>query len=489
MTPAKTATRPESVEELPLGEPLPAELHITPPPAPVVEQAFESVPVSLIRPGPHNPRRDLGDLDGLVASIRAVGILEPLVVERYEGPLNVEPYLLLAGHRRLAAAKLAGLVEVPCIVRATASTPALRLEMALVENLQREGLAPLDEADGYRELVKLGLSQRAIAERVGCSQSHVSKRLTLLELPSHVQKRVEKGTMPLEAAAALTRLKDHPEKLKKAAGEDPSAIVRAVERAEEEIAWEAKVAELRDIAKGKGWKVVDEPVNDWDSRKFKTLAEWRYHGAELDIDPRKHQPEPCHAVMVPTRRTYHSEKPKATSVCTDPARHGPKGASELKAKGATAAPKRQLSTYEIKERPARRADTELTIALSACVHLADAEVARIACELLGLEPLKVHGASAWRNTLRQAAGEGSPKLQRAAFAVGLAEVEMRLRWNHTMFMGDRVAEHFSYLASLGYQTSPFEDAKLAEAAEAEKEDAEELARARELEAEEESGGE
>lgn len=275
-----TATRPPATL---LDDPLPEELHPAPPapPAPV-EQTFELLPVSLIRPGPHNPRRDLGDLEGLAASMRAVGILEPLIVEKYSGPLAQEPYTLLAGHRRLAAAKLAGLVDVPCLIRATEASPALRMEMAIVENLQREGLAPLDEADGYRELVKLGLPQRAIAERVGCSQSHVSKRLGLLALPTHVQKRVEKGTMPLEAAAALTRLKDHPDKLKAAAGEDPSAIVRAVERAEQEIAWEAKVAELREVAKGKGWKVVDEPQDRWSKRSFKTLAKWGYDDRELE---------------------------------------------------------------------------------------------------------------------------------------------------------------------------------------------------------------
>lgn len=490
MTPAKTATRP-AVEELPMGEPLPDELQIAPPAPPVVEQILQTIPVSLIRPAPHNPRRDLGELDGLVASIHAVGILEPLVVECYSGPLNVEPYLLLAGHRRLAAAKLAGLTEVPCIVRATAATPALRLEMALVENLQREGLAPLDEADGYLELTKLGLSQRKIAERVGCSQSHVSKRLGLLELPSHVQKRVEKGTMPLEAAAALTRLKDHPEKLKKAAGEDPSRIVYAVERAEEEIAWEAKVAELREVAKGKKWKVVEEPRDHWAKRSFKTLAKWGYDDRELDLDVRRHQSEPCHAVMIPKHRSYYNDKPSATSVCTDPSRHGPKGDSEIKVKAAPKL-KRQPDEHEVREAQERQdrkaaagaravvlakaladyapkgpTSAELRMTLRACVtRNMGWDSAQLACELLGLEVRQGPGSGEAYGALDRYASELVPlQLHRVALALAFAVVEVGLRGHYGRYTDKGVAEHYAYLMDFGYEPSPWEKAQLVEATE------------------------
>lgn len=480
-----TATRPPATL---LDDPLPNELQPAPPTPPVVEQTFALVPIDAIAPGPHNPRRDLGDLDGLVASIRAVGILEPLILDGVAGGPGTA-YMLLAGHRRHAAAKLAGLEEVPCLIRQTEASPALRLEMAIVENLQREGLAPLDEADGYRELTKLGLSQRAIADRVGCSQSHVSKRLALLELPAPVQKRVENRTMPLEAAAALTRLTDYPEKLKAAAAASVDGIIHAVERAEEEIAWEAKVAELVDTANTKGWKVVDEPRERWAKRSFKTLAKWNYDDRELDVDVRKHQAEPCHAVMIPKHRNYYNDKPSATSVCTDPARHGPKGASALKAKVAPK-PKREPSEYEVKEAqerqnrkaaagaravvlakvladytPAGKTSPELRLCLWAGIRRTLGwDTALLACELLGLDPGSGKGSGEAYAVLQRYAGEFLPlQLHRAALAVAFATVEVGLAGAYGRYTDAGVAEHYAYLVEFGYEPSPWEKAKLDEA--------------------------
>lgn len=475
-----TATRP-AVDSLPglAGDTLPEEIQPAPPAAPTVEQTYAVLPIDAILPSPHNPRRELGDLDGLVASIRAVGLLEPLLVEVAEGLVEWD-YTLLAGHRRHEAAKRAGLTEVPCMVRKTAVTPALRMEMALIENLQREGLAPLDEADGYLQLTKLGMSQRVIADRVGCSQSHVSKRLALLELPTPVQKRVEKGTLTLEAAAALTRLKDHPDKLKKAADEHPSRIAFAVERAEQEIAWEAKVADLRATAKAKGWKIIDEPRDRWLKRSFKTLAKWDYYDAELALDVRKHQVEPCHAVMIPQHQTILSDKPSATSVCTDPARHGPKGASKLKCK-LPRSDARPLSAGQAQERedskqrkltgqarvavlaeavaaytPPRRSWSAIERTLRATLSMAGSDEARVACQILGLSETTV-------GTLRAQADGGDAQLHRAAFATALASVESRLRWNWSRWTWPEVPGYFAYLAELGYTPSPWEQAKLDEA--------------------------
>lgn len=454
-----------------------------------VDQVLVTVDLDAIRPGPHNPRRDLGDLEGLAASIRAVGILEPLVVEWAEAS---SPYMLLAGHRRLAAARLAGLSEAPCLVRRGAATEAERMEIALVENLQREGLAPLDEADGYSTLVDLGLSQRAIAQRVGCSQSHVSKRLALLDLPSHVQARITKGTLPLEAAAALVRLKDHPAKLKAAAGADPSVIAQEVERAEAVIAWEAKRDELVAVAKDKGWPVVHEPA--WNTKKsFATLAHWN-GPPELDLDAKLHQAEPCHGVMVPSDppRWYSIGTPSATSVCTEPARHGPKGASSLKAKGKAKAAKRQPAEWEIKEarerqdrkaaaearavvlagalaafKPPARPSVELTMTLRASVgRLMGWDAAQVAGELLGLEPPEK--GSTWYPVVEEFAAQGTLQLHRAALGLAFAGLEVQLRSNHGGF--DDVTEYYAYLATLGYEPSPWEKAKLDEAAEASRAD-------------------
>lgn len=495
MTATRTATRP--AEELPMGEPLPDELQITPPAPPVVQQSLWTLKVTDIRPGPHNPRRELGDLDGLVASIHAVGILEPLVVELavdgYGAGTAGDIYVLLAGHRRLAAAKLAGLVEVPCLVRQGASTPALRMEIALIENLQREGLAPLDEADGYLQLTKLGLSQRQIADRVGCSQSHVSKRLDLLALPKALQAKVgkKKDGLTLEAAQALTRLKDHPDKMEAVAKGRPDLIIGAVEQAEADIEWEAKRAELVAAAKAKKQRIIDEPRDTWAARKFKTLAKWGHRDRELDLDVRKHQGEPCHAVMIPKTRSYYNDKPAATSVCTDPNRHTAKGASTLKVK-VVAAPRRQPTEQEVQQAQAKvhakeaagaraavlakalaeytpksgTTSTELALALKAGVRRTLGwDSAAVACELLGLDPGPDKGSGGTYAALDRYAGELFPlQLHRAALALAFAVVEVGLTGPYARFNDKGVAEHYEYLATLGYEPSPWEKVKLAEAA-------------------------
>lgn len=487
MTATKTATRP--AEELPMGEPLPAELQIAPPAAPAVEQKYVVLPTDAIKPGPHNPRRDLGDLDGLVASIRAVGIQEPLLVE-WATP--ADPYTLLAGHRRLAAAKLAGLVEVPCLVRQGASTPALRMEIALIENLQREGLSPLDEADGYRALTNLGLSQREIAQRVGCSQSNVSKKMDLLALPTALQAKVgkKKDGLTLEAAAALARLKDHPEKMAAVAKGRADLIIGAVEQAEADIAWEAKRAELVAAAKARKQTIVDEPRDQWSARKFKTLGKWGYKDRELDLDVRKHQAESCHAVMIPKFRGYYNEKPAATSVCTDPNRHTAKGASTLKVK-VVAPPKREPSQHEVaqaqtkihaKEAADARASLlagalaeyspkgptspELAMALQAGVRRTLGwDTAQVACELLRLDAAGKGSAETY-GAIDRYAGEAFPlQLHRAALALAFATVEVVLSGPYARWADKGVAEHYAYLKTLGYEPSPWEKAKLAEAAE------------------------
>jgi ParB/RepB/Spo0J family partition protein len=484
MTATKTATR-AGAEELPMGEPLPDELQISRPAPPAVEQKYVLLPTEAIKPSPHNPRRDLGDLDGLVASIRSVGIQEPLLVE-WASP--ADPYALLAGHRRLAAAKLAGLADVPCLVRQGASTPALRMEIALIENLQREGLAPLDEADGYLQLTKLGLSQRQIAERVGCSQSNVSKKMDLLALPEPMQSKVgKKGGLTLEAAAALTRLKDHPERLEAAAKERPDRIIDAVEAAEKEIAWEAKRDELVATAAGRSWPVVDAPRDSYAKRPFKLLSPWGYTDVELDVGIGKHEAEPCHAVMIPKGRVWpHHEAPSATSVCTDPDRHGPKGESTLKAKVAPkpkgpatnkewekerarrekeqkqlqlagAARKAVLAKAVVEYKGPRNVPAPLTLSLRTLVKIAiEWDLHDDVCELLGIA-VDREGEDGWE--LEQYVAAGDQELHRAAFAVTVVESENNLRWE-----SDLTAAHFAYLKTLGYEPSPIETQKLAEAA-------------------------
>jgi ParB family chromosome partitioning protein len=150
------------------------------------------VDVDRIAPNPWQPRLELDEaaLAELVQSIKEHGVLQPLIVTRAEN----DSYVLVAGERRWRAAKSAGLLTVPVVVKET--TPRQRLELALVENIQREDLSPLETAQAYRQLIdEHGLTQEAVAERVGKSRAAVANVLRLLQLPPVARDALAAGTI------------------------------------------------------------------------------------------------------------------------------------------------------------------------------------------------------------------------------------------------------------------------------------------------------
>jgi ParB family transcriptional regulator, chromosome partitioning protein len=175
------------------------------------------VPIELIRPGALQPRRRFAEaeLDALAQSIREKGVLQPLLVR----PLGEDDaaFELVAGERRWRAAQRVGLHDVPVIVRALADSDAL--EIALVENLQREDLSPLEEAEAYsRLLAEFGRTQTSLAEAVGKSRSHVANTVRLLSLPTPVRQRLDEGALSAGHARALL------------AAADPAALAEEVVR-------------------------------------------------------------------------------------------------------------------------------------------------------------------------------------------------------------------------------------------------------------------
>jgi len=176
---------------------------------------LREVPVSAIVPNPHQPRQALDEesLQELAASIREHGLIQPLIVSEIppkEGgdPLSAEPrYQLIAGERRWEAAKRAGLEMVPVLVRE--ATPQQMLELALVENIQRADLNPLEEALAYRSLMDdFGLTQAEVAERVGKSRVTVANIVRLLNLPDFVKEALAAGQISEGHARALLALED-----------------------------------------------------------------------------------------------------------------------------------------------------------------------------------------------------------------------------------------------------------------------------------------
>ncbi len=162
------------------------------------------VPTGAIGPNRKQPRSTFDDeaLQSLALSIEEVGILQPIVVRKVESG-----YELIAGERRLRAAKLAGLATVPVILRESDDAESLR--EALIENIHREDLNPIELAEAFRELLdELGLKQETLAERLGVSRSHVANTIRLLQLPADVQALLAGGRIQAGHGRALLSLAD-----------------------------------------------------------------------------------------------------------------------------------------------------------------------------------------------------------------------------------------------------------------------------------------
>jgi ParB family chromosome partitioning protein len=172
-----------------------------PPQEPYLPKPYEAVfhiEVDRITPNPHQPRRTFPEesIKELAASIREFGVLQPIVVTKVEREVptgTVVEYQLIAGERRLMAAKLLGLPRIPAIIRNVAAEQE-RLELAIIENLQREDLNPVEMARAFSRLQdEFRMTQREIASRLGKSRESVANTLRLLDLPPSIQKAVEEG--------------------------------------------------------------------------------------------------------------------------------------------------------------------------------------------------------------------------------------------------------------------------------------------------------
>ncbi len=173
----------------------------------------KSVAIGHLRPGRFQPRRDFDDaqMNSLVQSIKEQGVLQPLLVRRDAD--DPETYEIVAGERRWRAAQLAQLHEVPVVIREL--TDAGALEIALIENIQRQDLNPLEEGEGYRRLVEeFQHTQEALSRAVGKSRSHIANTLRLLNLPTTVKDLRIGGDLTAGHARALLNL-DDPDKLAK----------------------------------------------------------------------------------------------------------------------------------------------------------------------------------------------------------------------------------------------------------------------------------
>lgn len=324
----------------------------------VADKVLE-IPLDAIREAPDNVRSDLGDLEGLAASIKEVGVLQPITVM---ADPSGDTFMVLLGARRHAAAQLAGLMTIPAIVRSR-SEDALRVKAMLIENVQRRDLSAIDEARTFERLeTEFEITQSEIAAQVGCSQAHVSKRLSLLALPTKARQMVVDGELTIGAALELAKLAEHPDRLKVALNHivkdnwDPERA--AEQQLAEQEADEAMAAEVAKVeAKGIGILWTNSKMGmtskEHEAKKkalgsaVRVVRDGGYHYEKVVefAKPAEHAKEPCHRLVLEGA----GETIERIPYCVDTKRHAAKGASKLKAATKSAAPRRDIDP-ELAER-------------------------------------------------------------------------------------------------------------------------------------------
>jgi len=208
-----------------------------------------------LRPNPYQPRKHFDEeaLKELTESIKTHGVVQPLVVRK-----SIRGYEIVAGERRFRAAKLAGLTQVPIVVRDF--TDDQMMEIALVENLQREDLNPMEVAHAYQKLMNhLEITQEELAERVGKSRPHVTNFLRLLQLPPEIQEDVSRGTLSMGHARALLGVKDY--ELQKKLAEKVKKEKASVRQLEE---WVQKVNQVVPKKEKTKSKVADPHIKRYE---------------------------------------------------------------------------------------------------------------------------------------------------------------------------------------------------------------------------------
>ncbi len=172
-------------------------------------ESIQIIPLAKLRPNPDQPRKTFPEvsIDELAQSIKKHGLLQPIIAE----PSGADSYIIIAGERRFRAAQRAGLEELPVILRSVSAEK--RLQLSLIENIQREDLNPMEEAKAYQGLMELtGYTQEQVAEAVGKNRSTVANALRLLRLPEPMQEAVRNGSISAGHARSLLALADEAER-------------------------------------------------------------------------------------------------------------------------------------------------------------------------------------------------------------------------------------------------------------------------------------
>ena len=216
------------------------------------------IPLDELRSNPYQPRKNFDNdaLEELAASIKEHGVFQPIIAKK-----SIKGYEIIAGERRVKASTLAGLKTIPAIIRDF--TDQEMMEIALLENLQRENLNALEEALAYKKLLdELTLTQEQLAKRLGKSRSHITNMLGLLTLPAEVKDKIVSGTLSMGHARVLSKMSDV-EKIKELADkiEKEGLSVREIESLTSEKEYQKKNVQVRRNETNE-YKLVEEELSD-----------------------------------------------------------------------------------------------------------------------------------------------------------------------------------------------------------------------------------
>lgn len=421
-----------------------------------------TVPLTLIDADPHNRKVTL-DAD-FVRSIQLHGVIQPVIVVPH--PTEADRYQLVAGERRVKAAAKAGLTAVPAQVRHLNVQEAIELQA--IENLHRQDLKPCEEARVMFRLVELGMTKKDLAARIAKSQKYVSGRLSLLELPADVRRRIDTGELTVEGGLALVSLVEHPDELaavvegidEDATGEDVSYAVRSTLR---DIEYQRELGAAVQRLTEAGVTVLEN--EGYQPRGYTRIASW----GGVNVDAEAHEAEPCHAVIFQARST------DAAPVCTDRKRHAANGESPLKdasrqTTGGVSDEERERRRQEREAVKARgdhlatvlggkvRKPDAVEFAVTLFIDEASASVSMAAGKLLGIEGDTTQPWS-FKQKLGDLAESSEANRLRVTAALCAAKCEERLRYG----TGEAVVRYYAWLARLGYELTPMEEARLVEA--------------------------
>ncbi|GAB7192797.1 hypothetical protein NUM3379_35060 [Kineococcus sp. NUM-3379] len=417
---------------------------------------------------PDNPRDDLGDLAELADSIRDFGVLQAIILVPAEAFLQEHPqhreavagrsWVVIAGHRRRAASLEAGKEEIPAVIRPDLAGRESSAITFVVENYHRRDLAPMEEARAFATLVDLGLSQREVARRTGVSQSHVSKRLTLLTLPQPVQDALGEDKVDLKEALALAQApEEHRLEVWELAQQRQWPVASAVTAVMREV--EAKDAEekAKQEAEAAGIPVVEAPFNTWGSK----ATDHRCY-AEKDIEAAR---EAGTLVATPTSHglTFYSTEPVRESS----SRPGDRRAEDEQARRQANKARLEACARLVQTRPSTKqlaADLAVTV-FHGHVGTADAMKRahkwlgeRVGAASAGEDSTQTIDVYAWHRSITDPAEQAW-----VAWAMAVASDESHAagEWGG---WGQREAAHLQRLIQrVGYAPTPWEQKRLAAA--------------------------